>query len=73
MVSAGDPWAPVEGDAACTMIYGGPQVATVRGTWGGVDVDARFDRSDGCQIARWDRLAPLLQPGTTVDDPGGAL
>jgi hypothetical protein len=44
------------------MVYGGPQVAEVRGTWDGVDVDARFQRTDGCEIARWDRLAPLLQP-----------
>ncbi|MEZ0163336.1 SSI family serine proteinase inhibitor [Kineococcus sp. LSe6-4] len=68
------PWAPVPKDMACTQIYGGPQTAVVTGTWRGEPVDARFARNDGCQIARWDRLAPLLQPGTAVSERsrGGA-
>ncbi|WP_432562537.1 SSI family serine proteinase inhibitor [Kineococcus sp. SYSU DK003] len=66
IAAAGDPWAPVPPDAMCTMIYGGPQVATVQGTWGGVAVDTTFRRDDGCQIARWDRIAPLLEPGTAA-------
>lgn len=45
------------------MIYGGPATAHVTGTWAGRPVDSRFDRADGCQIARWDALVPLL-PGT---------
>ncbi len=51
---------------ACTQVYGGAQTATVTGTWRGERVDARYARNDGCQIARWDRIAPLLQPGTPV-------
>ncbi|MFD8419109.1 SSI family serine proteinase inhibitor [Streptomyces sp. NPDC059466] len=58
-----DPFAPVAPDTVCTMLYGGPATAHVTGTWAGRPVDARFDRSDGCQIARWDALVPLL-PGT---------
>ena len=65
LAAAGDPWAPVAGDTACTMVHGGPQVATVRGTWEGAAVEAGFQRGDGCEIARWDRIAPVLQPGTT--------
>jgi len=61
-----DPFRPVPKDMACTMVYGGPQTATVRGRWGGKDVLATFKRTDGCEIARWNRLAALLQPGQPV-------
>ena len=55
-----DPFAPVAPDSVCTMVYGGPATAHVTGTWAGRPVDATFDRSNGCQMARWDRLVPLL-------------
>ena len=55
-----DPFAPTPGDAACTTIYGGPEVAEVEGLYQGETVDARFTRTDGCEIARWDRLAFLF-------------
>jgi outer membrane lipoprotein SlyB len=48
------------GDVACTQIYGGPEVATIKGTIRGEDVDATFKRTDGCEIARWDRVKDLL-------------
>ena len=53
---------PVPDDQPCTMIYGGPQTATVTGTFEGADVDASFSRQDGCELDRWDRL------GTTFFD-----
>ncbi|WP_052032472.1 SSI family serine proteinase inhibitor [Streptomyces viridochromogenes] len=55
-----DAFAPVPGGSFCTMQYGGPATAHVTGTWAGRPVNARYDRTDGCQIARWDRLVPLL-------------
>ncbi|MFB9466291.1 SSI family serine proteinase inhibitor [Streptomyces cinereospinus] len=55
-----DVFAPVPRDTLCTMQYGGPATARVTGTWAGRPVDATFARSDGCEIARWDRLVPLL-------------
>ncbi|WP_411149545.1 SSI family serine proteinase inhibitor [Streptomyces sp. A30] len=55
-----DAFAPVPGDSVCTMQYGGPATAHVTGTWAGRPVDARFDRSNGCEIGRWDRFVPLL-------------
>ncbi|MFJ7075158.1 SSI family serine proteinase inhibitor [Streptomyces sp. NPDC098781] len=55
-----DAFAPVAQDGLCTMQYGGPATAHVTGTWAGRPVDARYDRSNGCEIARWDRLVPLL-------------
>lgn len=59
-----DPFAPVPRDAMCTEIYGGPQTARVRGTFRGEPVDARFSRTNGCEIARWDKhLALLVERG----------
>ncbi|MFI9170514.1 SSI family serine proteinase inhibitor [Streptomyces lincolnensis] len=55
-----DGFAPVPKGSMCTMQYGGPATAHVTGTWAGRPVDARFDRSNGCEIGRWDRLVPLL-------------
>jgi len=48
-------------DVACTDIFGGPQTAEVSGTLRGERIDATFSRADGCEIARWDRAAPLLE------------
>jgi hypothetical protein len=53
-------FAPAPKGGFCTMQYGGPATAHVTGTWAGRPVDATYDRRDGCQIARWDRLVPLL-------------
>ena len=44
---------------ACTMIYGGPQTASVTGTLDGEKIDVSFSREDGCQLARFDAAAPL--------------
>ncbi|WP_436737710.1 SSI family serine proteinase inhibitor [Streptomyces sp. BBFR102] len=55
-----DPFAPVPPDAMCTMQHGGPATARVEGTWRGRAVDASFSRTDGCRIARWNRLVPVL-------------
>ena len=45
---------------ACTQQYGGPQVATVTGSYKGRAVNTSFKRTDGCEIARWTAAAPLL-------------
>lgn len=55
-----DPFAPVPANTVCTQIYGGPQVAEVRGTFRGREVEARFNRTNGCEIERWDRHAFLF-------------
>ncbi|MFE5034714.1 SSI family serine proteinase inhibitor [Streptomyces sp. NPDC056683] len=63
-----DTFAPVAPGTACTMLYGGPATARVTGTWAGRPVDATYDRSNGCEIGRWDRMVPLLpDPGTPGD------
>ena|SRR5689334_16965411 len=54
------PFAPVPPGVACTDIYGGPQTARIRGRFRGRAVNASFNRHDGCQTARWDRLKFLF-------------
>jgi hypothetical protein len=44
---------------ACTEQYGGPEVATVEGTFDGQPVKATFTRTNGCEIARFDLASPL--------------
>ena len=51
---------PVPRGTICTQIYGGPQEALVTGTVRGKRVWVRFKRRNGCEIARWNRLAPLF-------------
>lgn len=53
-------FAPTPPGTPCTMIYGGPQEALVTGTLGGAKIWARFRRRDGCEIARWNRIAFLF-------------
>jgi hypothetical protein len=52
---------PIAGDVACTEIYGGPETAKVSGMFQGRRIRARFNRTNGCEIDRWERLAPLLR------------
>jgi len=56
---------PVPGDVACTEIYGGDQVAEVEGAGpGGSPLRAILNRTNGCEIARWDALATVVElPG----------
>jgi hypothetical protein len=55
-----DPFAPVPPDQVCTQIYGGPQVALVRGTFLGRRIWTYFKRNDGCQADRWNRVTFLF-------------
>ena len=49
-------------DQVCTQVYGGPQQAQVSGRIVGRRVDATVTRVDGCGVADWSRLEPLLGP-----------
>jgi hypothetical protein len=59
------PFAGTPQDAICTEIYGGPAVAEVEGLYRGETVNAQFARTNGCEIARWDKHAFLfpVKPG----------
>ncbi|WP_030292449.1 SSI family serine proteinase inhibitor [Streptomyces katrae] len=58
-----DPFAPQAQRQICTMQDGGPATARVTGTWQGQKVDATFRRTNGCEIARWSDLEPVLPGG----------
>jgi hypothetical protein len=62
-----DPFAPLPDDRVCTEQYGGPQTARITGVWGGEPVDLQVSRTDGCRIAQWDSLGPLLPGPVGVD------
>jgi hypothetical protein len=47
----------------CTEIYGGPQTASITGTVDGKPVRARFARTNGCEISRWDAVKEILGTG----------
>ncbi|MFF0740911.1 SSI family serine proteinase inhibitor [Streptomyces sp. NPDC004111] len=63
-----DPFAPVPPDALCTDVYGGPETARVTGVWAGRPVDTDYRRTNGCEIARWDAMRPLLPPTSGMGD-----
>jgi hypothetical protein len=69
LLGAEDPFAPLPSDLACTEQYGGPQTARVRGIWRGEPVDLELSRVDGCRIAQWDALEPLLPGPVGVELP----
>ena len=54
---------PVPEDRVCTMIYGGPATATIRGTYGEDNdlADASFNQQNGCEIGRWNQILPVLK------------
>jgi hypothetical protein len=60
LAAMSDPFAPLGADTVCTEQFGGPQTARVIGRWDGEPVDIELSRSDGCRIAQWDALGPLL-------------
>ena len=51
---------PVPVDEACTAIYGGPRKATITGTFQEEAVSAVFTQENGCEIARWNQIKPVL-------------
>jgi Subtilisin inhibitor-like len=61
LLAADAPFAPTPKGTACTMIYGGPQMARVTGTFRGHKVWTTFRRRNGCETARWNKVAYLLR------------
>jgi len=49
-------------ELACTMQFGGPELAVVTGTLDGEAVDTTVDRTNGCGIAEWSGLLGGLLP-----------
>ena len=57
-----DLFAPTPRDRMCAEVYGGPQKATVKGTFRGKPVNAQFSRNNSCEMERWDAIAPVIDP-----------
>jgi hypothetical protein len=55
-----DVFAPPAPATVCSQVYGGPQVAVVRGLFRGRRWWVTFTRRNGCEIARWNRLVFLF-------------
>ena len=55
-----DPFAPPPKDEICTEQYGGPEEALVEGTYRGRGVSYGLSRTNGCQIARYERYRFLI-------------
>ncbi len=55
-------------EQVCSEQYGGPDVAHIIGSVGETAVDTTIDRANGCGIAAWELLQPLLpQPLWSAD------
>ena len=59
-------FAPIPPDSICTLVYGGPGKAVVKGTMGTLRIWASFRRRNGCEIDRWQRFSPWLLPAAGV-------
>jgi hypothetical protein len=55
-----EPFKPTPPGQMCTKIYGGPEIATVKGTWRNERINTKFTRADGCELRRWSNVAPLF-------------
>ena len=56
---------PTPPNTACTELYGGPSTARITGTFLGFPLWVKLGRGNGCEIARWQRVAFLLpQPAS---------
>jgi Subtilisin inhibitor-like len=59
------PFAPLPADVVCSQQYGGPETARVLGRWGGEPVELDLSRVDGCRIAQWNALVPVVPAPAT--------
>lgn len=58
---------------ACTEIFGGPEVVTIEGELEGDAVTATLNRANGCEIARFGKVLPLIQALFPDYEAGSAL
>jgi hypothetical protein len=56
------PFAETPVETVCTEQYGGDQLASVQGVYRDEGISTRFDRTNGCEISRWDKHAFLFAP-----------
>ena len=54
---------PIPPNRLCLGVYGGPQVAYVRGSLKGRQVRSWLNRKNACEIRRWNALGIVLRVG----------
>jgi len=58
----------------CTQQYAGPTIAWITGVLNGQNAKIEMNVANGCEIARWNRLAPILGiPKSTVQSNSAAV
>ncbi len=55
---------PVPGETACTQIFGGAETASISGELPSGPVKGSFSKENGCEAARWEKVAALLNQVT---------
>lgn len=58
-------FAPVAKNMMCTEMYGGDETAFIGGWVKGKRFSASFNRTNGCEIARWDAIKEFRELATT--------
>ncbi|CAB4824170.1 unannotated protein [freshwater metagenome] len=61
LLKISNPFAKADPNQMCSEIYESAEVATVKGTWNGKKVSARFAKTNSCEITRWNALKFLIQ------------
>ncbi|CAB4911467.1 unannotated protein [freshwater metagenome] len=61
LLKISNPFAKADPNQMCSEIFESAEVATVKGTWNGKKVSARFAKTNGCEITRWNTLKFLIQ------------
>lgn len=61
LLKVSKPFTPTDVGKVCAQIYESKEAASVRGTWKGKKVTAKFSKNNGCEINRWKALEFLLQ------------
>lgn len=52
---------PVPSNTPCPELYGGPETARVVGTIEAREIISEFSKVNGCEIARWQDLTPVME------------
>jgi hypothetical protein len=61
LLKISQPFAKPDPMQMCSEIYESAEVATVKGTWNGKKISARFSKTNSCEITRWNSLKFLIQ------------
>jgi len=61
-------WQPVPEEQACTARYGGPETGRISGIVAGHRVNVFLSRRNGCEIARFDALEPVLRSASPTQN-----